>query len=51
MCVPGSRLDRSHLRRQAEYSSYELLRPGFTRITLSYLLSEDELEHAITAVR
>ena len=47
----GSRLDRTHLRRQGEYSSYELLRPGFTRLTLSYLLSADELEHAITALR
>ncbi|XP_037087673.1 uncharacterized protein LOC119108199 [Pollicipes pollicipes] len=46
-----SRLDRTHLRRQGEYSSYELLRPGFTRVTLSYLLSEDELEHVITALR
>ncbi|KAF0310154.1 tRNA-cytidine(32) 2-sulfurtransferase [Amphibalanus amphitrite] len=49
--VEDSRLDRTHLRRQGEYSSYELLRPGFTRLTLSYLLSEDELEHTIAALR
>ena len=55
LCVTSvtsvSRLDRTHLRRQGEYSSYELLRPGFTRVTLSYLLSEEELEHTITALR
>ena len=47
----ASRLDRTHLRRHAEHSSYELLRPGFTRLTLSYLLSEEELQHTITALR
>jgi len=45
-----SRLDRVHLRRQSEYSQNEVLRPGFVRINLSYVIPDDEADFVIDAV-
>ena len=45
------RLDRTHLRRgQAEYSSYEVLRPGFTRLNLPWFASDEEIDFVLEAV-
>ena len=33
-------LDRVHLRRYAEYSDREILRPGFSRLSFTYFMSE-----------
>jgi len=48
---PFSRLDRDHLRRQQEGSAYEIFRPGFTRISISYHASHQEAEYISEAVQ
>lgn len=45
------KLDRHHLRRHEEHSSYELLRPGFTRLSLPYFMSEPEVMFVMEAVK
>ncbi|KAI5733324.1 hypothetical protein M8J76_010517 [Diaphorina citri] len=49
--LEDSRLDRHHLRRHAESSQYEMLRPGFTRISLPYFMSEAEVGFVMEAVK
>ncbi|KAF1761379.1 hypothetical protein GCK72_009635 [Caenorhabditis remanei] len=44
-------LDRTHLRRQAEYSQQEFLRPGFTRISFPYFFSISQVEDIVGAVQ
>lgn len=49
--LEDDRLDRHHLRRgQAEYSSYEILRPGFTRLNLPWTSSEEEIDFILDAL-
>lgn len=48
--VEDNRLDRTHLRRKEEHSSYEILRPGFARLNLPYFASDSEIEFIINAV-
>lgn len=43
-------LDRTHLRRQAEYSQQEFLRPGFTRISFPYFFTLQQVEHILSAI-
>ncbi|XP_071445541.1 uncharacterized protein [Hetaerina americana] len=45
------RLDRTHLRRHEESSNYEMLRPGFTRISLPYFMSEEEVAFILEAIK
>uniref|UniRef100_A0A8D9FGV6 tRNA 2-thiocytidine biosynthesis protein TtcA n=1 Tax=Cacopsylla melanoneura TaxID=428564 RepID=A0A8D9FGV6_9HEMI len=49
--MEDSRLDRHHLRRHGEGSSYEMLRPGFTRISLPYFMSESEIVFIMEAIK
>lgn len=44
------RLDRRHLRRFKEYSKYEVLRPGFVRVTIPYFFNEKQVDFIINAV-
>lgn len=44
-------LDRTHLRRQAEYSQQEFLRPGFTRISFPYFFKMAEVDEILEAIR
>lgn len=46
-----SRLDRHHLRRKEEHSAYEMLRPGFTRLSLPYFMNDAELAFVMEAVK
>ena len=44
LLMEDERLDRAHLRRgHAEYSQFEILRPGFTRVNLSWFSSDEEV--------
>jgi selenocysteine lyase/cysteine desulfurase/tRNA(Ile)-lysidine synthase TilS/MesJ len=46
------RLDRAHLRRgHSEYSSFEVLRPGFARLNLPWFASDEEVDFVLEAVR
>lgn len=45
------RLDRLQLKRCDEYSSHELLRPGFTRISLPYFMSDPEVAFVMEALK
>ncbi|KAG8224975.1 hypothetical protein J437_LFUL003353, partial [Ladona fulva] len=49
--LEDSRLDRTHLRRHEESSSYEMLRPGFTRISLPYFMNEEEVGFVLEAIK
>ncbi|EGT33605.1 hypothetical protein CAEBREN_23487 [Caenorhabditis brenneri] len=44
-------LDRTHLRRQAEYSQQEFLRPGFTRISFPYFFTMDQIDVIISCLQ
>ncbi|KAJ1370590.1 hypothetical protein KIN20_032351 [Parelaphostrongylus tenuis] len=44
-------LDRTHLRRVGEYSSNELLRPGFTRISVPYFWTDRQVDHLVECIR
>ena len=49
--MEDERLDRSHLRRgHSEYSQFEVLRPGFTRLNLSWFSSDDEINFILDAL-
>ncbi|KAL6725558.1 hypothetical protein Aduo_007601 [Ancylostoma duodenale] len=37
-------LDRTHLRRVGEYSSHEMLRPGFTRVSIPYFWTDEQYQ-------
>ncbi|XP_041358893.1 uncharacterized protein LOC121375484 [Gigantopelta aegis] len=45
------RLDRIHLRRYRECSHKEILRPGFTRLSLPYFIDDDCLQFVLEAVQ
>lgn len=49
--MDNRKLDRRHLRRHGEHSSYEMLRPGFTRISIPYFMSEAEVLFVMEAVK
>ncbi|XP_059483305.1 uncharacterized protein LOC132201285 [Neocloeon triangulifer] len=49
--IEDSRLDRTHLRRQEEHSNYEMLRPGFARISLPYFMSDNEVAFVLEALK
>ncbi|ELU08113.1 hypothetical protein CAPTEDRAFT_90010, partial [Capitella teleta] len=51
LLMEDSRLDRTHLRRQAEYSENEILRPGFVRLNLPFFMTDDELDFVLEAVK
>jgi len=48
--MEDGRLDRTHLRRKEEHSSYEILRPGFIRLNLAYFASDTEIDFILNAV-
>ena len=49
--MEDERLDRKHLRRgHSEYSQFEVLRPGFTRLNLSWFSSDDEVNFVLDAL-
>jgi len=48
--MEDGRLDRTHLRRKEEHSSYEILRPGFSRLNLAYFASDSEVDFVLSAV-
>ena len=48
--MEDGRLDRTHLRRKEEHSSYEILRPGFSRLNLAYFASDAEVNFILNAV-
>lgn len=45
------RLDRTHLRRREEHSSFEMLRPGFARISLPFFMSDSEVAFVLEALK
>ncbi|XP_068082911.1 uncharacterized protein [Anabrus simplex] len=45
------RLDRTHLRRHEEHSNFEMLRPGFARISLPYFMSDSEVAFVMEALK
>ncbi|RZF37598.1 hypothetical protein LSTR_LSTR003163 [Laodelphax striatellus] len=49
--MEDSRLDRRQLRRKEEHSAFEMLRPGFTRISLPYFMSDAEVTYVLEAVK
>ncbi|GMR41906.1 hypothetical protein PMAYCL1PPCAC_12101, partial [Pristionchus mayeri] len=46
-----SSLDRLHLRRIGEYSQQEMIRPGFTRISIPYFESDDKVDFVLSTIR
>ncbi|CAB4061624.1 unnamed protein product [Lepeophtheirus salmonis] len=51
LLLEDSRLDREHLRRgQREYSSYEALRPGFTRLNFPWFFDDSTVEGILDAL-
>lgn len=46
-----SRLDRTHLRRRGEHSSYEMLRPGFARVSIPFFMSDSEIAFVLEALK
>ncbi|XP_076052492.1 uncharacterized protein LOC143031974 [Oratosquilla oratoria] len=50
LLLEDTRLDRTHLRRKEEHGSLEVLRPGFTRINLSYTATDEEVDYILAAV-
>lgn len=49
--LENMRLDRLQLKRCDEHSSHELLRPGFTRISLPYFMSDTEVAFVMEALK
>uniref|UniRef100_A0A1I7U8I7 Aminotran_5 domain-containing protein n=1 Tax=Caenorhabditis tropicalis TaxID=1561998 RepID=A0A1I7U8I7_9PELO len=47
----SANLDRTHLRRQAEYSQQEFLRPGFTRISFPYFFTSHQIDHILQCIQ
>ncbi|XP_047121332.1 uncharacterized protein LOC124804985 [Schistocerca piceifrons] len=45
------RLDRTHLRRHEEHSSFEMLRPGFARISLPFFMADQEVAFVLEAIK
>ena len=48
--LEDQRLDRIHLRRAHESSQYEILRPGFVRLSLPYFFDSEQNENVLRAV-
>ncbi|GMT18629.1 hypothetical protein PFISCL1PPCAC_9926, partial [Pristionchus fissidentatus] len=46
-----SSLDRLHLRRVGEYSQQEMIRPGFTRLSIPYFESDQKVDFILSAIR
>ncbi|VDM71185.1 unnamed protein product, partial [Strongylus vulgaris] len=44
-------LDRTHLRRVGEYSSNEMLRPGFTRVSVPYFWTDEQIDYVVDCIR
>ncbi|RCN49560.1 aminotransferase, class V [Ancylostoma caninum] len=44
-------LDRTHLRRVGEYSPHEMLRPGFTRVSIPYFWTDEQVDHLVECIR
>lgn len=51
MLLEDDRLDRHHLRRHEEHSSFEMLRPGFVRISLPFFMSDNEVQFVLEALK
>lgn len=51
LLLEDMRLDRLQLKRCDDHSSHELLRPGFTRISLPYFMSEPEVAFVMEALK
>ncbi|XP_067948234.1 uncharacterized protein [Watersipora subatra] len=49
--MEDNRLDRTHLRRVREHSDKEILRPGFVRLNFSYVMTEEQVDFIIEAVK
>ncbi|XP_063236330.1 uncharacterized protein LOC134538770 isoform X2 [Bacillus rossius redtenbacheri] len=49
--LEDTRLDRTHLRRHEEHSSFEMLRPGFARISLPFFMPDAEVAFVLEAVK
>ncbi|XP_069696202.1 uncharacterized protein [Periplaneta americana] len=49
--LEDTRLDRTHLRRREEHSSFEMLRPGFARISLPFFMSDSEVAFVLEALK
>jgi selenocysteine lyase/cysteine desulfurase len=50
--LEDDRLDRAHLRRgHSEYSQFEVLRPGFTRVNFSWFSSDNEVNFVLDALK
>ncbi|KAK3925055.1 tRNA-cytidine(32) 2-sulfurtransferase [Frankliniella fusca] len=49
--MEDSRLDRTHLRRKGEHSTYEMLRPGFARVSIPYFMSDSEIAFVLEALK
>ncbi|XP_039295318.1 uncharacterized protein LOC120353902 [Nilaparvata lugens] len=49
--MEDDRLDRRQLRRREEHSAFEMLRPGFTRISLPYFMSDAEVSYVLEAIK
>lgn len=51
MLLEDDRLDRHHLRRHEEHSPFEMLRPGFIRISFPFFMSDNEVSYVLEAVK
>ncbi|KAE9540014.1 hypothetical protein AGLY_005266 [Aphis glycines] len=51
MLLEDDRLDRHHLRRHEEHSPFEMLRPGFIRISLPFFMSDNEVSYVLEALK
>ncbi|KDR20201.1 hypothetical protein L798_05680, partial [Zootermopsis nevadensis] len=49
--LEDSRLDRTHLRRREEHSSFEMLRPGFARISFPFFMSDSEVAFVLESLK
>ncbi|CAI4231263.1 unnamed protein product [Auanema sp. JU1783] len=44
-------LDRTHLRRVGEYSQHEILRPGFTRVSIPYFWDDGKINYLLQCIK
>ncbi|XP_050434558.1 uncharacterized protein LOC126841860 [Adelges cooleyi] len=51
MLLEDNRLDRHHLRRHEEHSSFEMLRPGFARVSFPFFMSDNEVSFVLEAIK
>ncbi|XP_054721621.1 uncharacterized protein LOC129231354 [Uloborus diversus] len=50
LLAENSLLDRTHLRRQREYSEREVLRPGFVRIAFPFFMPDEDINYVVDAI-